>query len=143
MEPSCCAVMRKMGGKKCPICGKSIKLAIVLRMLRHDARSWWWYRTLRANGRTPEAIVLERQSIRRDVQFIRENIGRDATTHRTDVIEFLDRPRMRPFDLQSIPRTTSVTMSMSGCHTGIFAAWVYCYAHRIGLKFTAKEYDLV
>lgn len=119
--------------------------AKVLRLLRHDARMWWWFKTLRSRGQIAEATRLERESIRNDVKFIRENIARPMTTYRTSVIEFLDRPRARPFDL-SIERPwggNSYTAMVSGCHVGSFAAWVYCYAHRIGLKLTAKATDLV
>ena len=147
-ESSCCAVMRKMGGKKCPICHKPIKLAIVLRMLRHDARQWWYFQALRKNGSegVRQAIKLERQSIRNNVRFIRQNISREALTYRTSVIDFPNREiRTRPFDLQPVDEfeRSSYTASLSGCHVGIFAAWVHCYAHRIGWKPQPKRFDTV
>jgi hypothetical protein len=122
--------------------GMTMAQAKVLRLLRHDARSWWWFRRLREMGRVDEAIKLERQSIRNDVTFIRENVGRRAITYRTSVISFEDTPRAKPFDLQPV-NGRGHTTCLSGCHPGIFAAWIYCYAHRIGLKFTAKQYDMV
>jgi len=43
----------------------------VLRVLRAEARSWWRYRELRRTCDHDEARWLERQSIRRDVQYLR------------------------------------------------------------------------
>ena len=143
IESTCCAVMRKMGGKKCPICLKPIRLAKVLRLLRFDARQWWYHQALRTQGRTDEAIKLERASIRNDVKFIRANVGRRIETYRTDVILFPDRPVSRPFDLKPMSDYQGYTTGVSGCHPGAFAAFIHCYAHRIGHKMTAKEYDLV
>jgi len=95
-------------------------------------------------GRIEEAIRLERESIRREVRFIRENIGREANTIRTSIIDFPTREvSHRPFDLKPIQNGYGRTSCLSGCHPGIFAAWVYCYANRIGLRFTAKTCDLV
>jgi hypothetical protein len=65
--------------------------AKVLRLLRFDAGRWWYWQTLRAQGQTAKAIELERASIRASVRHIRENIGRQAITHRADCIEFTDR----------------------------------------------------
>jgi hypothetical protein len=117
--------------------------AKVLRLLRSDARVWWWHVELRNQGRIAEAIKLERKSIRSHVRFIRENIGRRATTYRLSVIDFEDRPQPRPFDLSIESGGTSYTACVSSCHPGDFAAWVYCYANRIGLKYTAKQFDRV
>jgi len=144
IESTCCAFSRKRGCKKCPICDKPIRLAKVLRLLRADARAWWYFDTLRRQGRIEEAIRLERESIRREVRFIRENIGREANTIRTSIIDFPTREvSHRPFDLKPIQNGYGRTSCLSGCHPGIFAAWVYCYANRIGLRFTAKTCDLV
>ena len=116
--------------------------AKVLRLLRHDARAWWYHQTLRTQGRETEAIVLERQSVRRNVAFIRENIGRAMITYRADTIVFPDIVRHQPFDLRPM-NVRGWTSSVSGCHPGSFAAWVYCYANRIGQQWTAKTSDLV
>lgn len=94
--------------------------AKVLRLLRYDAKRWWYHKTLREQGNIAKATILERASIRDEVRFIRHNIRREATTHRLSVIEFLDRPG------------DSYTTTVSGCHPGGFTAWVYCYANRIG-----------
>lgn len=145
MEKSCCSLARKMGGTRCPICRQHIRQAKVLRLLRHDARMWWWHQQLRKQGNIAEAVKLERASIRREVQFIRANIGRHAVTHRASVIEFPNREPRRPFDLSIVHPWggREFTSYVSGCHAGSFAAWVWCYAHRIGLKYTAKQYDTV
>jgi hypothetical protein len=90
----------------------------VLHLLRHDASMWWYYQTLRKQGMITEARRLERESIRSNVRFIRENILRDATTYRLDTIWFDDRPNDK----------TSYTTIVSNCHVGLFAAWVFCYA---------------
>jgi len=144
-EWSCCALVRKRGGKRCPICYRRIRLAKVLRLLRHDARSWWWFQALRKQGRTAEAIQLERASIRDAVRRIREGIGRHIVTYRTSVIEYPVREQRQPFDLSVVSPYGGPghTTCESGCHPGYFAAFVYCYANRIGLRFTAKTHDLV
>ena len=116
--------------------------AKVLRLLRYDAARWWWFQTLRNQGRIEEARRLERESIRSNVRFIRENIKRRAITYRLDIIQFPDRPPSRPFDLQRM-NGQSYTASCSNTGVGLFAAWVYCYAYRIGHKMTAKRYDTV
>jgi hypothetical protein len=121
--------------------------AKVLRLLRHDARMWWYFQTLRNQGNTQRAIKLERESIRNQVRFLRKAVRRQATTHRDNVIEFLDRPGRKPFDLSHENMdgsyVNSYTVTASGCHPGGFAAFVYCYAHRIGLKFKAKAHDTI
>lgn len=144
-ESTCCAVARKMGGKKCPVCHRPIRLAKVLRLLRADAASWWYWKRLREMGRIEEARQLERASIRSEVRFIRESINRPIQTYRTSVIEFTEAfgGHYRPFDLQPMGGSNARTVSVSGCHPGGFAAFVYCYANRIGLTYTAKECDLV
>ena len=43
----------------------------VLRVLRAEARSWWRHRELRRSGDLDEARKLERQTIRRDVAYLR------------------------------------------------------------------------
>ena len=43
----------------------------VLRVLRAEARSWWRHRELRRTGDHDEARQLERQTIRRDVGYLR------------------------------------------------------------------------
>lgn len=43
----------------------------ILRVLRAEARSWWRHRELRRSGDLDEARRLERQSIRRDVAYLR------------------------------------------------------------------------
>ena len=43
----------------------------VLRVLRADAQSWWRHRELRRSGDLDEACRLERQTIRRDVAYLR------------------------------------------------------------------------
>lgn len=95
--------------------------AKVLRLLRYDAKRWWYHQALRKQGQIDKAIKLERQSIRDSVKTIRENINREATTHYISVIEFLDKGN-----------GTSYTTCMSNVHPGMFAAWIYCYANRIG-----------
>jgi hypothetical protein len=117
--------------------------AKVLRLLRFDAGRWRYWQTLRAQGQTAKAIELERASIRASVRHIRENIGRQAITHRADCIEFTDPPTSgRPFSLKP-ESVQGRTVIVSGCHPGGFAAWVYCYAHRIGWKPQAKATDLL
>lgn len=146
-ESSCCAVARKMDGKKCPICLQPIRLARVLRLLRYDANTWWYFKRLAESSYAPyqeEARTLKRASIRKQVQFIRESINRPIRTYRTSVIEFTDSmaDQRRPFDLR--PETpVARTVCVSGCHPGGFAAFVYCWAHRIGLTYTAKASDRV
>lgn len=141
-EKTCCSVARKLGGKKCPVCHQPIRLAIVLRLLRSDAKAWWYYAELRKHGRTQEAAKLERASIRSHVQDIRNGVGRKVTFYRTSVIDFPESETWKPFDLKpSLYRSS--TSCHSGCHPGFFAAFIYCYAHRIGQKFTAKSHDMV
>jgi hypothetical protein len=122
-----------------------MRQAKVLRLLRADAKAWWWYAQLRSQGRVAEAIELERESIRSNVRFIRQNIGRDARTIRTSIIWFDDRPTHRPFDLKPVSPWggDSYTTVVSGCHPGSFAAWVWCYANRIGWKPRAKQFDIL
>ena len=43
----------------------------VLRALRADAQSWWRHRELRRTGGLDEARQIERQAIRRDVNYLR------------------------------------------------------------------------
>ena len=43
----------------------------VLRLLRAEARSWWRHRELRRSGYLDEARRLERQTIRRDIGYLR------------------------------------------------------------------------
>jgi hypothetical protein len=43
----------------------------VLRVLRTDARSWWRHAELRSSGDLDEARRLERQTIRRDLGYLR------------------------------------------------------------------------
>jgi hypothetical protein len=43
----------------------------VLRVLRAEARSWWRHRELRSTGDLDEALRLERQTIRRDIGYLR------------------------------------------------------------------------
>ncbi|SHF66092.1 hypothetical protein SAMN05444273_10933 [Litoreibacter ascidiaceicola] len=43
----------------------------VLRVLRAEARSWWRHRELRGSGDLDEACRLERQTIRRDIGYLR------------------------------------------------------------------------
>lgn len=43
----------------------------VLRVLRAEARSWWRYRELRRTGDLDEAHRLERQTISRDIGYLR------------------------------------------------------------------------
>lgn len=124
-----------------------MRQAKVLRLLRHDARIWWWHAQLRKYGNHAEAIRLERESIRRVVRHFRKNLNREAITYRLSVISFEDRPQRKPFDLSPCymdgSYTNGYTVSSSGVHPGEFAAWVYCYANRIGIKRTVKASDLV
>ncbi len=46
----------------------------VLRVLRADAQSWWRHRELRRSGYLDEARRLERQTIRRDIGYLRAAI---------------------------------------------------------------------
>lgn len=63
----------------------------VLHHLRADASGWWYFRQLRQQGRHAEAAAKERESIRRNVQHIREalanggwlSIGRGGATLHT------------------------------------------------------------
>lgn len=100
-----------------------MRQAKVLRLLRYDAKSWWYFKTLREQGRIDEARKLERQSILSNIRFIRENINREAITYRVDTIWFKDKGN-----------GVSYTTSLSNVHPGMFATWVYCYANRIGEK---------
>ena len=43
----------------------------VLRVLRAEARSWWRHRELRRTGDVNEALRLERQTISRDIGYLR------------------------------------------------------------------------
>jgi hypothetical protein len=43
----------------------------VLRVLRAEARSWWRHRELRRTGDLDAALRLERQTIRRDIGYLR------------------------------------------------------------------------
>jgi len=43
----------------------------VLRVLRAEARSWWWHRELRRTDGLDEALRLERQTISRDIGYLR------------------------------------------------------------------------
>jgi len=43
----------------------------VLRVLRAEARSWWRHRELRRTGDLDAALQLERQTIRRDIGYLR------------------------------------------------------------------------
>ena len=47
----------------------------VLRLLRADAQSWWRYRELRRTGDLDEARRQERQTIRRDLGFLRKTLN--------------------------------------------------------------------
>ena len=47
----------------------------VLRMLRAEARSWWRHRELRRNDGLDEARRLERQTILRDLGYLRTAIN--------------------------------------------------------------------
>ena len=47
----------------------------VLRVLRAEARSWWQHRELRRTGDFDEARRLERQTIRRDLGYLRAAIN--------------------------------------------------------------------
>ena len=47
----------------------------VLRVLRAEARSWWRHRELRRTGDLDEAHRLERQTIRRDLGYLRTAIN--------------------------------------------------------------------
>lgn len=47
----------------------------VLRVLRAEARSWWRYRELRRTGDLDEARRLERQTIRRDIGYLRATLN--------------------------------------------------------------------
>ena len=47
----------------------------VLRVLRAEARSWWRHRELRRTGDFDEARRLERQTIRRDLGYLRAAIN--------------------------------------------------------------------
>ncbi|WP_439150441.1 hypothetical protein [Sulfitobacter sp.] len=47
----------------------------VLRALRADAQSWWRYRELRRTGDLDEARRLERQTIRRDIGYLRATLN--------------------------------------------------------------------
>lgn len=90
----------------------------VLRLLRHDAKNWWYHSDLRKFGNVEKASKLERQSIRNKVKDIRELQDYLANIHvRTNTLEFNNAP--------------SGTMSIGGCHPGFFAAFIYCYANRI------------
>src|ERR1700741_4799598 len=99
--------------------------AKVLRLLRADARAWWYFATLRNQGRVEEARTLERKSIRDQVRWFRENLGRNAVTFRTSCIWFEDRPaQYRPFDLTIEREGHGYSTSASNVHPGEFAAWV-------------------
>lgn len=120
-----------------------MRQAKVLRLLREDARMWWYHANLRKWGQVDKAIQLERKSIRSKVAFIRENVHRPMRTHRDSVIEFTDSMYRPPFSLEAMNLVNGRTASVSGCHRGFFAAWVYCYANRIGFTWKAKEHDYV
>jgi hypothetical protein len=47
----------------------------VLRLLRADAQSWWRYRELRRTGDLDEARRQERQTIRRDLGYLRATLN--------------------------------------------------------------------
>ncbi len=47
----------------------------VLRVLRTEARSWWRHRALRRTGDLDEACRLERQTISRDIGYLRAAIN--------------------------------------------------------------------
>ena len=42
----------------------------LLKLLRSDARGWWYHRQLRERGQTAEAIKLEHQSIRSSLRTL-------------------------------------------------------------------------
>ncbi len=44
----------------------------VLRVLRATAASWWWHRELRRTGQTALAHRLERQTVLRDLGYLRQ-----------------------------------------------------------------------
>ena len=46
----------------------------VLRLLRADAQSWWRYRELRRTGDLDEALRLERQTISRNIRYLRASL---------------------------------------------------------------------
>ena len=95
--------------------------AKVLKLLRDDARKWWYFQTLRKQGQIDKARKLERESIRENVKEIRE------------LREYLEEIHVRTWSLTFHRQPgTSSTVCIGGCHGGFFAAFIYCYANRIG-----------
>lgn len=93
---------------------------LILTLLRHDARSWWYHAKLRAQSRIPEARIKERETIRHSIAVLR--LKPEEHFHRSRYVGFA--PGQIP---------NAQTACVSGVHPGEWAAfhlvhgWMRCF----------------
>ena len=94
--------------------------ATILRLLRADAKSWWYHKQLRERGNIAEAIKREHESMRSTIKLMRRQ--------KVDEIDF----RHAIVSFVKLENATEYTAWISNVHTNELAAWVYVVANHLG-----------
>lgn len=96
----------------------------ILKLLRRDAMTWWYHKTLRDQGRADEAIPLERKCIRRALETLRfaKRAGILRWHDRGRSVEYGDDPEAEHGTFDTGGKWRSQTVASSGVHIGEWAA---------------------